>query len=108
MDIKDYSHDTEYILPCTVNIPSEDKIVIDFVTNVSISMVFLFIYYVKYININYLTLFQKEIHLFWVCLYAEENLDIMERDLKIETLPTGVKRIDYEQCRYPDNTHTIY
>ena len=32
----------------------------------------------------------------------------MERDLKIETFSTGVKMIDYEQYRYPDNTHFIY
>ena len=40
MDIEDHKYHTEYILPCAINIPSEDDIVIDFVTNVSISMVY--------------------------------------------------------------------
>ena len=42
MDIEDNSYRTEYILPCAIDIPSEDDIVIDFVANVS--MVNLFIY----------------------------------------------------------------
>ena len=41
MDIEDHKYHTEYILPCAINIPSEDDIVIDFVANVS--MVYLFI-----------------------------------------------------------------
>ena len=48
MDIKGHNYRTEYILPCAINIPSEDDIVIDIVTNVS--MVYLFITYVKYFN----------------------------------------------------------
>jgi len=32
----------------------------------------------------------------------------MERDLKIETFPTGVKKIDYRHYRHPDITHAIY
>ena len=41
MDIECNRYITEYILPCAINIPSEDDIIIDFVTNVS--MVYLFI-----------------------------------------------------------------
>ena len=55
-----------------------------------------------------LTLFQSEINLYWVCLYSEEKLDAMEHNLKFETFPTGVKKIDYEQYRYPDDRHIIY
>jgi len=55
-----------------------------------------------------LALFKPFIHLYWVCLYSEEKLDNMERDLKIETFSTGVKKIHYEQYRYPDNKHAIY
>jgi len=32
----------------------------------------------------------------------------MERNLKIETFPTGAKMINYGQYLYPDNTHVIY
>ena len=55
-----------------------------------------------------LTLFKSYILLYWVCLCSEEKLDTMERNLKFETFPTGVKKIDYEQYRYPDDKHAIY
>ena len=108
MDIKDKEYITEYILPCAINIPSEDNIIIDFVTKVS--MVYLFIYLCGIqLIISNLTLFQPySVDLYWVCLYSEEKLDAMERNLKIETFPTGVKKIDHKQYRYPDNTHVIY
>ena len=106
MDTK-YDTYSEYILPCAINIPSEDDIVIDFVTNVS--MVYLFIYLCDMcLIISNLTLFQTDsVNLYWVCLYSEEKLDTMERNLEIET-STGVKMIDHRQYRYPDNTHVIY
>ena len=34
-DIKYTDNHAEYILPCAINIPSEDDVVIDLVTNVS-------------------------------------------------------------------------
>ena len=55
-----------------------------------------------------LTLFKSCVLLYWICLYSEEKLDIMERDLKIETFPTGVKMINYRQYRYPNNTYFSY
>ena len=54
-----------------------------------------------------LTLFQSEINLYWVCLYSEEKLDAMERNLKIETLSTGVKMVDYKQFS-PNRRYAIY
>ena len=48
MDIVGYA---EYILPCAINIPSEDDIVIDFVANVS--MVYLFISLCELIMSNF-------------------------------------------------------
>ena len=42
MDIKHKEYITEYILPCVINIQSEDGVVINFVTNVS--MVYSFTY----------------------------------------------------------------
>ena len=47
----DVEYYAEYVLPCEINIPSEDDIVIDFVTNVS--MVYLFIYLCKLIMSNF-------------------------------------------------------
>ena len=109
MDIEDHARRTEYILPCAINIPSEDDIVIDFVANVSMVYLFIYLCEMQLIIFN-LILFQKSIYLYWVCLYSEEKLDDMERNLKIETFPTGVKMIGHnnKQYRYPDNTHAIY
>ena len=50
MDIEYHTYN-EYILPCAINIPSEDDIVIDFVTNVS--MVYLFICVCELIMSNF-------------------------------------------------------
>jgi len=41
MDIEYNTYITEYILPCAINIPSEDDIVIDFATNVSTEVWFI-------------------------------------------------------------------
>ena len=51
MDSEYHTHSVEYILPCAINIPSEDDIVMDFAINVS--MAYLFIYLCELI---YLTL----------------------------------------------------
>ena len=76
-DIKDWDiYDTEYILPCVVNILSVDDITIE----CDFSAVYVRVY--------------------WVCLYSEEKLQSMERNLKVETLPSGVKKIDYGQFSY--------
>jgi hypothetical protein len=45
-------------------------------------------------------------YLYWVCLYSEEKLD-MERNLKLETLSTGVKMVDYEQFVCPNRSYSI-
>ena len=47
MYIENHPYNTEYILPCAVNIPSEDDIVIDFVANVSMVYLFISYYYVN-------------------------------------------------------------
>ena len=36
----------------------------------------------------------------WICLYSEEKLQTMQENLKIKTLSTGVKIIDYCQFGY--------
>ena len=104
MDIEDNTYRTEYILPCAINIPSEDDIVIDFVTNVSMVYLFISLCEMQPMIFN-LILFQSAVWLYWVCLYSEEKLDTMERNLKFKTFPTGVKKIDY---RYPDDKHVLY
>ena len=60
-DMKYNGYDTEYILPCVVNILSVDDITIecDFSG-----------------GINY-------VRVYWVCLYSEEKLQSMERNLKV-------------------------
>ena len=50
MDIE-VNSEAEYIVPCAINIPSEDDIVIDFVANVS--MVYLFISLCELIMSNF-------------------------------------------------------
>ena len=67
--------DGEYILPCVVSILSVDDIIIE----CDFSGVNIWVY------------------LYWVCLYSEEKLQSMERNLKVETLPSGVKRILQEE-----------
>ena len=66
---------TEYILPCVVDILSVDDIIIE-------------------CNFRDIT---KWVDVFWVCLYSEEKLQSMERNLKVETLPSGVKIILHEK-----------
>ena len=66
---------TEYILPRVVNILSVDDIIIE-------------------CNFRDIT---KWVDVFWVCLYSEEKLQSMERNLKVETLPSGVKRIHHRR-----------
>ena len=51
MHTKDTYDSTEYILPCAINISSEDGIIIDFVANVS--MVYLFICICELIMFNF-------------------------------------------------------
>ena len=66
--------DGEYILPCVVNILSVDDITIE----------------CDFSNIT------RYAFVYWVCLYSEEKLQSMERNLKVETLSSGVKRILHE------------
>ena len=68
----------EYILPCSIETLSDDDITIE-------------------CNFNGL---KAWINVYWVCLYSEEKLQSMERNLKVETLPSGVKIIDYGQFSY--------
>ena len=69
---------TEYILPGVVNTLSVDDITIE----------------CDFSDIAY------SFAVYWVCLYSEEKLQSMERNLKVETLPSGVKIIDYKQFYY--------
>ena len=69
-------YETEYILPCDVNTLSIDDITIECDFN----------------GIAYLRVFA-----YWVCLYSEEKLQSMERNLNVETLSSGVKRILHEK-----------
>ena len=66
-------YDTEYILPCVVNILSVDDITIE----CEFSGIDIWVY------------------VYWVCLYSEEKLQSMERNLNVKTLSSGVKRIDH-------------
>ena len=69
---------TEYILPYVVNILSIDDITIECGFSGIMSVV--------------------QVH--WVCLYSEEKLQSMEKNLKVETLSSDVKIIDYKQFNY--------
>ena len=62
MEHRDTSYDTEYILPCVVNILSVDDITIECDFN----------------GIAY------GVNVYWVCLYSEEKLQSMERNLKLK------------------------
>ena len=68
-------YDTEYILPCVVSILSVDDITIE-------------------CDFSGIT---NWIRVYWVCLYSEEKLQSMERNLNVETLSSGVKRILHEK-----------
>jgi len=74
MEYRD-GYDTEYILPCVVNILSVDDITI---------------------KCDFNGIVYGIVYVYWVCLYSEEKLQSMERNLKVETLSSGVKRILHE------------
>jgi hypothetical protein len=71
MDIEYHTYHTEYILPCTVNIPSEDDIVIDFVTNVSMVYSFIYLCEMQPIIFN-LTILESDISLLGLFVFGRK------------------------------------
>ena len=110
MDLEYGGHETEYILPCAVNVLFEDDITIEFTIRDNVSIVYYQLFNancIRFILNLALLLLQSRICFYWVCLYSEEKLQTKQNNLKVETLSTGVKRIDYRQCCYW-NKHLLY
>ena len=102
IDIGFIDNNAEYILPCVVNVLSEDDVMLEFdISTNDVSMVYLFSYVnatcIHFIIILTLTVLQYYVYLYWVCLYSEEKLQTMQNNLKIKTQLNGVKIIDHNQ-----------
>ena len=100
MDIE-YDGYAKYILPCVINVLSNDNIIVEFnISSTDVSVIYLFARLCKLYSLySNLTVLQC-LFLRWVCLYSEEKLQTMQNNLKIKTQLNGVKIIDYEQFRH--------
>ena len=102
MDVDRNSY-AEYILPCVVNVLSEDDVMLEFDISTDVRMIYLFSHFCNLYSLYYYSNFnvlQSYVYFHWFCLYSDEKLQTMQNNLKIKTQLNGVKLIDHDQFKY--------